>query len=496
MEKNKIISPDINTTQRVEVLFIYEHENEIIVTDKMLDWKYQMKVSMQEDLNDIVATELNSIPTSSEQKSFLSEEISSEQIDPVENLETTNSDDRIKLRRLSTSLREYSHAFWTLQEYKEFVDQQFHDSKNKLAVKTTISPFVFDNTDSSFKQASDSIIDRTKYHPIRNIGLVFRSMLKSFFTSGTGIWYLAIITFISVLLINNLWNVRTVDITINFSGIRFNYTQPIFYTNYSSFTSIYITPLIAITTIFLPAYVVSMRSNSTFKRFGLYGISKEQLNLGITLTSISLIVGSALIIGGPITYLSKLFTSWIIGGDYKLNLLFPFDLTPNYGLLYFFLILGTITFTQASIFIGAKLNQTRSAIFVGIAFTFIASFTMYQTGGLPKPSVDVEGTLLVVYNVFRWLFLISPYTIFLQAISLTANDPGFIYSLSGFTLENLVSFVISSSDNVFAAPPYGIVLNNQEWLDWMPFLCAGLAIGFGFIPLWKSNSWIKFGGIR
>ncbi len=470
------------------VLFIFEQDNEIVVTQKMLTWKFENKTNqVQSHTIEIL------------EPSFIVENFALEK--DVNKMQQTSDDitsqeHKMKLRRLSTSLSKHSDSFWTLKEYKEFVASEFEENKNKVVVKTTISPFVFDSKDRTYKQPTTSGWERVKHQPLRNIGLIFRSMMKSFFTSGTGIWYLAIITLISVLLINNLWNIRTVDFGVRINS-NYYFNQPIFYTNYSSFISIYITPFITITTIFLPAYIVSMRSNSTFKRFGLYGISKEQLNIGITLTSLVLVIGSSLIINGPITYLGKLFASWIVGGQYEINMLFPFDLTPNYRLLYFFLILGTITFVQGSIFIGNKLNQTRSAIFVGIAFIFLASFTMYQSGGLPKePDFAPEGTLLVVYNVFRWLFLISPYTIFLQAISLTAHDPGIIYSVTGFTLENLISFAISNSASALIAPPYGIILNNQDWLNWMPILCGALAIGFGIVPMITSDRWMKFGGIR
>ncbi len=472
------------------VLFIFEQDNEIVVTDKMLTWKYQTK-------NNAV----NSHTIEFLEPELLIDEFALENNNDSKDSKTFNSENdheyKIKLRRLSTSLRAHSDSFWTLQEYKDFVKEEFQEDKNRVVVKTTISPFVFDNKDASYKQPNESKWERTKYQPFRNTGLVFRSMIKSFFTSGTGIWYLSIITLLSVLLINNLWNIRTVDFEINIYGNYYSFNQPIFYTNYSNFVSIYITPLISITTIFLPAYIVSMRANSTFKRFGLYGVSKEQLNIGITLSTLVLVIGSTLIINGPITYLGKLFAAWIVGGQYDINILFPFALSPNYRLLYFFLILGTIVFAQGSIFIGNKLNQTRSAIFVGIAFIFLASFTMYQTGGLPKePDFAPEGTLLVVYTVFRWLYFISPYTIFLQAISLTAYDPGIIYNITGFSLENIISFVISNSDNSLFSPPYGIILNNQDWLNWMPILCGGLAIGFGIVPMVTSNRWIQFGGIR
>ncbi|NQX83382.1 MAG: hypothetical protein HRS50_01545 [Mycoplasmataceae bacterium] len=410
----------------------------------------------------------------------------------------------VKPKRLSESLKKSRHQDWDKEIFNEFYDSELEKNEQfKSIIKS--QPFDFYSVlNSNFKEASDSNVVRTKEYFVRNIIVVGTTMIKNFLTNGTGIWFLLVTTLLSVLLINNFTSIHWMEfpLDINFGGynIVINVDQPIVFTNYSNFNSAFVTPMLSLTVLFIPAFVVTIRNDSTIKRLGVYGVSKEQLNIGITLTAILIVLSAGIIIYWPILWMGKLTTSLILGG-YNINWLFPFNQTPDWEMLLILLIVSTAAFTQIGIFVGTKFNQTKTTIFIGFVFMFFSNFTMYAQGGLPAVPLNfsIEGStsLETAYNTFRWLFFISPYTLFLQAISLTAVNQDFIRGITqGFSIENGISWLLFHNESTFISPPFGIILRNTSWNNWLiPLsLCVGMIITF--VPMWYSDKWIRLEGIR
>ncbi|NQX83383.1 MAG: hypothetical protein HRS50_01550 [Mycoplasmataceae bacterium] len=377
---------------------------------------------------------------------------------------------KIKVEKIAKSLENIENISLTKKEFAEFVENAIANDEKSVIDIFRSEPFTFDKKDKKWKKSDRSFVTRIYQNSFQNLWIVSQTMLKSFFTSGTGIYFLAIVTLISVLLINNLTGVSIEWGWIeNPNGGGFESVITNIYTSQTiaHFTSAFVTPMLLLTCLFIPPFIVSLRSDSRMKRLGIYGISKEQFNISITLVSLMIVFLTMIIIYWPLSILGNAISSGMF--QQSIQEVVKTSLEPFWLALIPLMFISTIAFTQAGIFLGNKMNQTKSVIFVGLAFFLLANLTSYGAGGLPDREEYLNNSLHTFYQFFRWIFVVTPYTILLQSLVLTISIPG--------------------SNSIPAAV-------NPDWVIWIVPLSLTIGTLFSIIPIVFSNKWIKFDGIR
>ncbi len=377
--------------------------------------------------------------------------------------------EKIKVERIINAIDKANNPTLNQAETETFLEDIFAHEHERAKLQHEWNPFVFNKKDKAFNRDKANFFKRIYGGFFKRVWIISKTTITGFFTSGTGIGFLAIMTLITVLLTNNLLGINLIQ-----DGWTPDW-EPTYrvesWPNYMQFTSIFITPMILITVLFIPTFVTRIRNDSRMKRFGLYGISREQINIGITLSVIFLILLATVIIYWPLQMLGKVIFVGIVK-DTTVQEAFPYSLDPNWSLLVPLLILSSIAFTQISIYVGTKINQQRNTIFFGLTCIFLFELTSYQMGGIPGGFTSDIQSLVYIHEMFRWMFVLSPQTIMLQALALTAST---------------ISYGGSAGD---------LVLNNPDWISWIMPLAFGLAIFFSVFPFVSSKRWMKYGGAR
>ncbi len=380
--------------------------------------------------------------------------------------------EKIKVERIINAIDKTDNPSLTQAETELFLEGIFEQEQIRSQVQVEWKPFTFDKKDKDFHLNKANFFKRIYSDFFKRVWIINKTMLKSFVTSGTGIGFLAIMTLIMVLITNNLFGLRIFQDGLgpapDFDPIYRVESWP----NYMQFTSIFITPMILISVLFVPTFVARIRNDSRMKRFGLYGISREQINIGITSTTLFLIFVSIIIIYWPMQWLGKIIFVAIVKNT-TVQEAFPYTLNPNWKSLIPLLFLGSIAFTQISIYFGTKFNQQRTTIFFALICMFLFELTSYQLGGIPAPGDYPENlqSLEYIHQMFRWMYILSPQTIILQALALSAS-----------TINEGV--------------PGDLLLKNPDWVSWLIPLAMGVATVFSIVPFVTSKRWMKYGGAR
>ncbi len=360
---------------------------------------------------------------------------------------------KISTKEISSSLKEKNNN-WTQDEYNEFISERF-STKLKLQKSSkdeNKKEFIFDKEDKNFIS-----LDRTRKDSIfenfsSNFYILSKIFIKKFLTSGTLLIFLAFPLLIGVLLTNDIIDIMGAIAskeTVITNGIK-NYTDA------------FIFPTLIITMIFIPTFVVGLRSESLIKRLGVFGVTKSQFNITITLLTLLFTILIAIIVFYPLTIIGYKIANSMFHTE--IELVYP---NVNWLALIPLFIFSIISFSQIGIFLGMKYKGTKSSVILGYLIIFLSTLlTSYQTGGLK----DIDKSILsnstyIFYEVFRWIFLITPITIIMQGLVLC-------YS----TNESL--------------------LNNPEWRLWVIPLAYIFSFSFSLIPFLFNDKWISFSGIR
>ena len=358
-------------------------------------------------------------------------------------------DVKITTSEISDSLKNEKNGNWSEKQYEDFISKKFANKrKSSKNDYVKIKPFIFDENDRGFISINQPMGESITNNFSNNFFVVGKIFLKKFFTSGTLLIFLVIPMFIGVFFLNNL------------STITRDYVSHSYMNNYAES---FITSILFITILFIPIFITELRSQSLIKRLGLYGISKEQFNITITSLTLVLSLIISFIIFFPLTLIGHQITESILKHDViwkqvKINWLIFIP-------LFVFMI---ISFTQIGLFLGMKFKGTTMSTLLGYLMIFLISiFTSYQQGGLPyasKESFNREG-YYILYEIFRWAFLISPITIIIQGIML-----------------------LYSTDND--------LITNPQWFNWVIPLAYLFSVSLSIIPFMFSKKWIQFSELK
>ncbi len=258
----------------------------------------------------------------------------------------------------------------------------------------------------------------------------------------------------------------------------------IFATNWAYFFGI-LMPLFSITLIIFPSFILSYRESNLLKSLKMTGVSKIQFFVSYVLTSIFVIImlfAIEFLIIMPIihsliinvnssqeinvysypdqkvnisNYLSQYFGIWYILGN---------SFSPMYETTFaFILILGTITFILIGYYIGSNFKSSKQIIMLGFGVIFlqvISNFTMmmFNESLTTWTSDQKDFFSVLIFIIFKFLFLITPFTIIGRAIAISGMGEifkngdnslygyGYMNDVSGVSFYNLtiiIAFILS-----------------------------------------------------
>ncbi len=362
---------------------------------------------------------------------------------------------------------------------------------NSSNIEYTVNKLNFDPNDSKFTFESKNEFTHIDKNFFSNFYLVFKLMLKKLVTSvsfwvfiilGIILFFIfesAIFSFIGNFisdgydhiyennnldvnvdyLINNLVSKNGFDwftnnylydttITYNYFAIEFSMMLSIIYT----FGLIF--PLIIITLLIFPSFILSYRESNLLKSLKMAGISKIQFFISYLLSSIFVIISYILImtlIIMPLSYLIILPNVYSTYGEGSHNL-FTYNIDKSFfshyidspwfifsnfyssmNQLNFFLILilGVLSFILIGYFIGSKSKSIKSItwfIILIITLQFIITITTpYNFNKIPfadhsnNDNNELNFTLNLFIFIIKFLFVLTPITIINKGLILSSN---------------------------------------------------------------------------
>ena len=352
---------------------------------------------------------------------------------------------KVSTKEFLERLEKEGNKNWDIDQYNNFVSREF-SRKRRLNEKSLIKDekFIFDEKDSKFVSSEQSIWNSITTNFMRNFSVFGKIFSKKFFSSGTLLIFMVI-----PLILNILFTDEFISLTVFEDKLKqVDYIR--------NFSQSFIFPVLCITIIFIPSFITSLRSESLIKRLGVYGISREQFNIVITLLTLIFSIIIAFFVFFPLTLLGHVITESIFNSEIIWK-----PISVNWGILIPLFILMTISFTQIGLLLGMKYKTAKYSSLLGYLFTFLISlFTNYQQGGFAELSGSLS--MNIIYDIFRWIFLITPITIVIQGV------------------------VLCSSNNPI----------NSEWRDWVIPLSYILSLVMFIIPFFFTRKWLKFKEIK